>query len=453
MALLIKNGTVVTSTKTSKADIRVVGEKIVEIADKIEETKADKVLDASGKLVLPGVIDAHVHYFMKTALGRTADSFESGSASAAFGGVTCFVDFASPVEGHSLVDSLKIRHAEADGHSYIDYSFHIEITGAFPQNFDELKQLAEYGINSVKIYTTYGSTQLQDEKLPMLFEKARDAKMLVIAHAEDNDIVTELKERFIKEGKTTTAFHAESRPHVAETTAINRLISLAQAADCPLYIVHVSTGDGADIIKKAQANGLAVFGETCPHYLTLTDDCYKGEKPQRFVMTPPLRKNDDCETLWARVADGTLSCVVTDHCSFHINDKLKTDDCFNAVFGIGGSETLLPVMYSEGVGKGRISVNKLVDLLSTNPAKTFGLYPKKGTLAVESDADIVIFDPALHVALDGSKLHSAAEYTVFEGFKVTGYPVCTVCRGEVVCLDGELVAEKAVGKFVCRVDI
>ena len=448
MALIIKNGYLVTENGIIKADMLIENEKISRIDCSINEDSGDVVIDAAGKMVIPGVIDAHVHYNMKTDTGRTADDFETGTISAAFGGVTSFVDFASPLEGKSLLESLKIRENEARGHSYLDYSFHMEITGEFEQDFSQLSDLKDYGITSLKVYTTYGSLQLPDEKILRLLKKAKEADMLVLVHAEDNEIINRLKERFILEGKTAPAYHGDSRPKDAEIAAIRKILNMAREAEAPVYIVHVSTGEGAEIIRKAKEFGQKVYGETCPHYLLLTDSCYKGIEPQKYIMTPPLREKEDQEILWRSLDEGMLQCVTTDHCSFHIKDKLSLDNCFDVPPGIGGSETLLPLLYNEAVNKGKLTLEKLVCLISTNPAKMFGIYPQKGVLKVGSDGDIVIFDPEKEVTLKSLELHSAAGYTVYESRKVKGYPVVTISRGMVICENSILKVAKPEGKFI-----
>lgn len=453
MALIIKNGFLTTEGGIIKSDIRIQNERITEIFSHIPDEANDEVIDASGKIVMPGVIDAHVHYYMKTAEGRTIDNYETGTASAAFGGVTTFIDYASPIEDMDMLSALKVRENEAQGHSYIDYNFHMEITGEFYQDFNQLVDLKEYGIQSLKIYTTYGSTQLPDKDIPKLLKKAKENNMLVTVHAEDNDIVNTMKTRFISEGKTAPKYHGDSRPVEAEAAAIKKILDVAREVDAPIYFVHVSTKEGIRIIKNAQESGQRVYGETCPHYLLLTDDCYKGKEPQKYIMTPPLRKEKDQYALWEGLVEETLQCITTDHCSFHINDKLNGKSCFNVIPGIGGSETLLPLIYSEGVKKGRFSLEHMVKLLSTNPAKMFGLYPQKGTIRVGSDGDLVIFDPDKAAVLRGAELHSAAEYTVFEGYKVIGYPVMTISRGRIICRDNKLIASKPEGKYVKGINI
>ncbi|MDF2672523.1 MAG: hydA [Clostridiales bacterium] len=448
MALIIKNGFIITEEGIIKSDILIENEKITTIASNIIAEPIDEIIDANGKFIMPGIIDAHVHYYMKTAEGRTIDNYESGTTSAAFGGVTTFIDYASPIEGKGLLEALKARENEAQGHSFIDYNFHMEITGEFEQDFNQLQDLKKYGITSLKIYTTYGSSQLSEDRIPSLLKKAKENNMLVTVHAEDNDIVTNLKKKFIHEEKSSPKYHAESRPNEAETTAIKKILKMAKEVDAPVYFVHVSTGEGAEIIKNARISGQKVYGETCPHYLLLTDDCYKGEEPQKYIMTPPLRKGGDQNILWKSIVDGTLQCITTDHCSFHIKDKLKSKSCFDTIPGIGGSETLLSLLFSQGVNKEFFSIEHMVSLLSTNPAKMFGLYPQKGTIKVGSDGDLVIFDPKKEVTLKGSELHSAAEYTVFEGYKLKGYPVMTIIRGSIICKNNKLMATKPTGKFI-----
>jgi dihydropyrimidinase len=429
LATLIKHGSVVTENGGIKADVRIANGVITAIGPDLEPDKADQVIDAEGKFVLPGVIDAHTHYKMFSPNGMTADDFESGTKSAACGGVTTYIDFASPVEGKSLLESFLERQEEANGDSYLDYHLHMEINGFHDFSLDELKQLARYGVSSLKVYTTYAD-RLPDDKIKKLLTMAKETGLLVGFHAEDDELVSELREQFVKDNKAKVEYHAESRPHEAEVKSVQNLINLAKEIDVPIYIVHVSTGEACELIRKAGDEGQKVYGETCPHYLLLTDACYRKEHGQKYMMTPPLRKEEDQELLWQGLKDGVFQCLATDHCSYTVSQKLKSDSCFDNLNGIPGSETLLPLSYSEGVGKGRITIEQLVDLLSTNPAKIFGLYPQKGVISVGSDGDITILDPEKEVTLTGEGLHSAAGYTPFDGIKVKGYPVMTILRGQ-----------------------
>ncbi|WP_227764920.1 dihydropyrimidinase [Zhaonella formicivorans] len=448
MALIIKNGSVVTEQGVVNKDLKVENEKIAVIADNIEASVSDEVIDARGKLVLPGVIDAHVHFNMPAGNTVTADNFESGTTSAACGGVTTFIDYAELVEGKTLLESLKIREAQAIGHSFIDYNLHLEIPGQCDFSLlDELEEIKAYGVKSLKVYTTY-AMQLPDAKIKELLKKAGKLGMLVTIHAEDNDIVLAMKEEFLAKGKTSPAYHAASRPHIVETNCIEKMIAYAREAEAPVYFVHVSTGEGARKIKKAQEEGQVVYGETCPHYLVLTDECYERPQAQKYIMTPPLRKKEDQDLLWEGLANGTFQCITTDHCAFSLEQKLASDSCFNSLAGIPGTETLLPLVYSEGVAKGRITLEQMVSLLATNPAKIFGLYPQKGVIAEGSDADLTLLDPEKEVTLTGEALHSASGYTPFEGMRVKGYPILTILRGKVLYQDGKFVAEAPEGRFV-----
>lgn len=447
MATVIKNGNVVTEQGVIKSDVKIVNGVITAIGAELETSGEDQVIDASGKYVLPGVIDAHTHYNMANTLGVTADDFESGTKSAACGGVTTYIDFASPIEGKSLLESLLVKQEEADGHSYLDYHLHMEVTGWHDFSSEDLQQLARYGISSLKVYTTY-SDRLPDYQIKELLTMAKETDLLVIFHAEDDDLIASIREDFQKQNKIGVEYHAESRPHLAEVKSVQNLLAMAKEIDVPIYIVHVSTGEASLVMKKAQEEGQKVYGETCPHYLLLTDECYKREQGQRYMMTPPLRKEKDQELLWKALQEGVLQCLATDHCSYTVEQKLQYDTCFKALNGIPGSETLLPLAYSEGVAKGRLTIEQLVACLATNPAKLFGLYPQKGVISVGSDGDITILDPEKEVVLTGEKLHSAAGYTPFEGIKVKGYPVTTILRGTVIYQDGEFVADKPEGRFV-----
>ena len=447
MATVIKNGNVVTEQGVIKSDVKIVNGVITALGVDLETSKEDQVIDASGKFVLPGVIDAHTHYNMANQLGVTADDVESGSKSAACGGVTTYIDFASPLEGKSLLESLLDKQANAEGHSYLDYHYHMEITGQHDFSLEDLQQLTRYGISSLKVYTTYAD-RLPDDQIKKLLAMVKETGQLVIFHAEDDDLIVSFREEFQKQNKTGVEYHAESRPHIAEVKAVQNLLAMAKEIDVPIYIVHVSTGEACQIMKKAQEEGQKVYGETCPHYLLLTADCYKKEQAQRYMMTPPLRTEKDQELLWKGLQEGTLQCLTTDHCSYTVEQKLQFNTCFKALNGIPGSETLLPLTYSEGVAKGRLSIEQLVACLATNPAKLFGLYPQKGVIGVGSDGDITILDPEKEVILTGEKLHSAAGYTPFEGIKVKGYPVATILRGNIIYQDGEFLAEKPQGRFV-----
>ncbi len=447
MSLLIRNGLVVTETEVLHADLLIEGERIAKIGAGLPDS-ADTVIDAAGKIVLPGAIDSHVHFYMKTAAGRNADDFSTGSACAVCGGTTTVVDFAGPVEGAGFAQSLRLRKAEADGNIHTDYALHMEVTGEFEQDYNDLASLLPEGVKALKIYTTYGDSRVPDEKLPALFRKAAELGLTMLAHCEDDDLVTSLKRDFIAEGKTQARFHGESRPVEAETKSIEKIMSLAHETGMKLIIAHISSGNGGKLVQAARARGWDVSGETCPHYLLLTDERYSGKDPQRFIMTPPLRKAEDNDQLWQLVENGDIGVISTDHCPFTLTDKLSKEGCFEAIPGIGGCESMVSLLYSEGYAKGRLSLTELASRLSTQAAKLYGLYPQKGVLAEGSDADIVIIDPDTNRTLTAKEEHSNAGYTVYEGFDVKGKPVYTILRGEIVSKDGELTAKECRGHYV-----
>ena len=448
MALLVRNGKVYTEAGIRMVDILIEEEVITRIESGIEVDADTEILDATNCLILPGIIDCHVHFNMKTLNGRTADNFETGSKSAAFGGVTTFIDYASPVEGLTMLESLRLRMEEVECHSFIDYSFHMEVTGEFPQDLDQLKDIRESGINSFKIYTTYGNTELPEDQVTELLIRAKSLGMMVTVHAEEDSIISEIKKSFVQDGKTAPKFHGESRPASAEVEAVKRLIGMAENAGTPIYFVHISTGDAAELIAEARFKGLEIYGETCPHYLLLTDSSYMGNEAQKYIMSPPLRNQGNQDTLWKAIAEGVLQCISTDHCAFTLGDKLSSESCFETIPGIGGVETSLSLIFTYGVLEERLTLEGLVNLMSTNAAKLFGLYPKKGTISAGSDGDLIIFDPNEEDVIKGKNLHSASAYSVFEGWKVKGKTKATVLRGRVICANGELLSTTPRGQFV-----
>ena len=449
MATIIKGGQVVLENDVKALDIAVEGERILALGENLPVKDADTVIDAAGRIVMPGIIDSHVHFNMKTASGgHNADDFVTGSACAAVSGVTTVVDFADPQENMTLPEALHARAKEANGNCYTDYSFHMEITNEYPIDFDEIALLPAEGIRALKIYTTYGKTELPAERLPAFFEAAAKANMITLVHAEDNAIILATRELFKATGRTQAKYHGESRPIAAEVSAIRSILPLAEKAGAQIIIAHISSGEGANLVAKARAAGQKVYGETCPHYLLLTDDCYQMEKPQRFIMTPPLRKSADNEQLWGRVISGDIDKISTDHCPFKLSDKIAIDSCFDSIPGIGGTETLLPLMFYEGYLKGRLSLLDLSNRLSLAAAKLYGLYPQKGVIAVGSDADLVIIDPDEEYTITADRYPSRAGYTVYEGRRVKGLPKLTMLRGEIIARGGKIVAGCKQGRFV-----
>ncbi len=447
MALLVKNGNVVQEQGIEVLDIKIDNGIITEIGQSMLASTGDTVIEASGKYVLPGLIDAHVHYKMGIGNVYTIDNFESGSRAALFGGVTTVVDYADPLSGKSLADSLRYRIGEAKGASFVDYTFHMVIGHDTEVTSDVLKELREIGINSLKLFTIYGE-RLSYEKIEAIIALCQEAGMVVTVHAEDADIVEEQVESLKQEGNVAPRFHGVSRPARAEVLAVEKLIEMAKKYKTHVHVVHVSTGEAAERIKEAKKAGIPISGETCPHYLLLTDDVYAKEDAQLFVMQPPLRSKEDVKTLWKNVEEGTFSFFTTDHCAYCEGQKYNSNTFYETNGGIPGTETLFPVLYTEGVGKKHLSLEKLVNMLSKHPAQTFGLYPQKGTIQVGSDADLVLFDPNRRLTVDKELIHSAAQYSTFEGMKLQGYPVMTILRGQVMCRDGEFVQGEPIGRFV-----
>ncbi len=440
MRRLIQGGLLALEDGAQVADILIEGETIAAIGQNLGA--ADAVIDARGLVVLPGAVDSHVHFYMETASGgRNADDFLAGSAAAVAGGTTTVVDFASPVEGKSYAEAARLRLAETGGRVHTDYALHMEVTGAFPQDYAGLSELPAMGVHALKIYTTYGATEIPRARLPELMLRASELNMVLLAHCEDDAIVRQTRARFLAEGKTAPMYHGDSRPIEAETRAIADVIAAAEAAGTKLIIAHISSGAGAALVRAARARGVDVHGETCPHYLLLTDDCYRMPEPQRYIMTPPLRKAADNEMLWDCLISGDIGLVSTDHCPFPLADKLRENTCFEAIPGIGGVQSMPALLFSEGCKKGRLSLPALAARIATDAAKLYGLYPKKGAIRVGADADLAIFDPDAVHTLGAQHELSRAGYTVYEGRSVTGRVRYTLLRGALAAVDGRPAGE------------
>lgn len=445
MRVLIKNGTLITSNEMYEADIRVVDEKISEIGF-LNPKPGEKVIDAKGKCVVPGVIDAHVHYHMNAGDIYTADNFVQGSLLALKNGVTTIIDFASCQIPNLLpAESINYRRNEAK-ESYVDYKFHLEVSSYDQVKFFDKAFYEEQGIKSIKIYTTYGDDMIPYDDIKLLFEHAVKNDLVVMIHAEDDEVLKRKRKELIENNQTDISYHAESRPREAETKMIEYVVDLAVEIGTKIYIAHVSTKEGVNYINQFKDRG-NIHAETCPHYLLLDESYYKRVEPERYVMSPPLRTQDDSLTLWQRLSDNTLDCVSTDHCAFSLVGKAKGKSFLDVYSGVSGTETLLPIMYTQYIEKG-YPLMDLVAKLSTNPAKLFGMYPEKGSLQVGSDADIVIYNPVATKVLRDEDVLSNSDYTVFDGFTVKGKVDATIIRGNVVFENGELSLDKFRGKYI-----
>lgn len=450
--LVIRGGKLATASETFMADIGIRDGRIVTLGEGLDG--AD-VIDATGNLVLPGGIEAHCHIAQESGMGiMTADDYESGSISAAFGGNSCFVPFAAQKAGQSVSDTLATYDARAEPKSVIDYSYHLILTDPTPEVIAELPDAFARGVTSFKVFMTY-ATRVSDARFLDILDVARRHGGLTMVHAENHDMLTWMASRLTEAGHTAPRYHAPARPALAEEEAINRAISLARLVDAPVMIVHVSTPGGAALVSRARAEGAYVFGETCPQYLFLTRE--ELDKPgmdgAKFICSPPVRDHATQETLWRHISAGTFSVVSSDHAPYRFDESGKfaagRDVDFRRIAnGMPGIEMRLPLMFSEGVMKGRISLNQFVALSSTNAARLYGMHPKKGTLAIGADADIAIWDPQ-EVRVAG-EMHDAMDYNPFAGMEVTGWPVTVLSRGRRVVDGGALVAKPGDGAFIAR---
>lgn len=453
--LVIAGGTVVTAADTTPCDVGINGETIVALGRGLE---GQTTYDATGKLVMPGGIDSHVHISQASGPGIVmADDFASATRAAAFGGNTMVLPFCLQERGQSMREALKAYHALADGNCMVDVSFHMIISDPTEQLLgQDLPALVEAGYTSFKVFMTYDDLKLDDREILEVMAAARETGALVMVHAENYDAIRFMTDRLERAGQTEPYYHAISRPIVVEREATHRAISLAELVDVPVMIVHVSNAESRDEIRRAQDKGFKVFGETCPQYLVLTEDDLKGLNMEgaKYVCSPPPRDVASQKACWEGLQNGTFSVFSSDHSPFRYDDpagKLapKGRSSFRWVpNGIPGVETRLPILFSEGVKKGRISLNRFVELTATNHAKMYGLYPRKGTIAVGADADIAIWDPDRRETISQANHHHGADYTPYEGLEVVGWPVATILRGQFVVRDGEAVAERAGGYIV-----
>ena len=449
-SLLIKNGLVVDTEWTRHSDILVEGSRIRRIARNIsvEDCPEDvHVVDATGLCVLPGIIDAHTHYHLVSRGTVTADSFLEGSKLASYGGVTTVVDFADDNKV-SLLSSTKERLKEMREMS-IDYALHQGVYAYRDSIRAELNQMKNAGVGAIKIFTTYknvGYLVEKREELKEIFSAAKELGILVCVHAEDDSIVTEISENW--KGQFRPEDHPDLRPSEAEAKAIRYVGEIAGELDMPIYIVHVSSKAGIETIRDLREKGVKVIAETTPHYLFLDRSKLSGPEGPLYVMTPPLRTKEDNEALQEALVDGEIQVVATDHCSFTREQKLESSDVRTIYPGIPGTEELLPLIYNFGHVSGQLSIGQIVNLLSTGPAKAFGLYPKKGVLQEGSDADIVLFDPSEIWTISSATTHSASHYTPYEGMTVMGRVKMTYLRGRLIMGHDIYLGLEGDGQFV-----
>jgi dihydropyrimidinase len=457
MRTLIKNGTIVTAVDTFPGDVWIEGERIIALTTPGIDSgmTADKTIDAAGKYVMPGGIDAHTHLDMPFGGTTSSDDFETGTVAAAHGGTTTLVDFAIQTKGSSLREGLDTWHSKAEGKAAIDYGFHMIFTDVNPQTLEEMSGVVREGVSSFKLFMAYpGVLYVDDGQIFRAMQKARDLGALICMHAENGIALDVLIEQAIARGETAPKFHSLSRPQIAEAEGTHRALALAEMAGCPVYIVHLSAPRALDKVLEARDRGQAAYAETCPQYLflSLDDLAREGFEGAKFVCTPPLRPKEMQADLWRGLKTNDLQVVSTDHCPFCFKGQkeLGRDSFAKIPNGMPGVETRMYLLWDGGVRTGRISMNRFVEITSTAPAKIFGMFPRKGTVAPGSDADLIVWDPEKEHVLSQKTLHMRVDYSPYEGQTVRGAASHVFSRGELVVQEGQWLGKKGRGKFLRR---
>ncbi len=447
--VLIQGGTLVTPDGALEADLLIQGERIKAIGQGLPIAPDTVVIEAQGMLVLPGVIDGHTHIALNTGIYRTPDDWFIGTRAAACGGVTTVVDFATQFPGQTLRQGVEARREEARD-AVIDYAFHVMVTDLPPGREGELADLVELGTPSIKLYTTYRPNYYADDATILrLMETAARLGVLPLIHCENDALVTARTQALVSEGKTSWRYHGQSRPALAEVEAVRRVLFLAAAARSPVHIVHCSVAESVEAVARARAEGQRVTCETCPQYLLLDSSRYQGRAVALHPPAPAAGAREP-ERLWDWVAKGTVDFIATDHCDYTRSQKTEVDDFTRTPGGLPGMETLLPLMYTYGVAAGRLTLPQLAALLSANPARVWGLWPRKGALLPGSDADVVLYDPRPEGTIRAADLHHLAGYTPYEGMRVQGQVHLVLSRGQMVFREGEFVGRRGRGKFIPR---
>ena len=454
MRILIRHGTVVTATAATPRDVLVDGETIVRVEPGIDEP-ADRVVDARGKYVIPGGIDVHTHLDMPLGEITTSDDFESGTIAAAFGGTTSVVDFAVQTQGRPLQEALDTWMRKAEGKAALDYGFHLIVCDLPPEREPELDALVSEGVTSFKLFMAYpGRLMLDDATIRRVLMRTAANGGTVLMHAEDGAAIDALVRQALARGQTAPKYHALTRPAKTEADATRRAIALAGRAGVPVYIVHVSSAETVEEIAAARGRGAQVWGETCPQYLFLSDECYDAPdfEGAKYVMSPPLRPKAEQERLWKGLAANDLQVVATDHCPFRMKDQktLGKDDFTKIPGGAPGIETRMSLLYDGGVRSERLTLSRWVEVTATNPARLFGLYPRKGTIAKGSDADIVVWNPQREITWSAATHHMRVDYNPYEGRLVKGAPDLVLSRGRPVIDGGKFVGRAGAGRFLKR---
>ena len=446
MDLLIKNGTIVNGSESFKADIAIENGKITQIGTDIAPTDNTKVVDASGKLVLPGAIDAHTHLAMPFGGTISSDDYFAGTRAAACGGTTTVFDFVLQDFGETMVDAVKRRDAMCAPVAAVDYSYHVAVKDVSGDLLDSIEDAVKFGVPSFKVFMVY-DFGVTDGVFYKVLKKAKECGALIAVHAENNEMVNTLTAQYLSEGKTSAWYHYMSRPEFVEAEADIRAIQWAKALDAPLYIVHLANKDGVKAVTQAKDEGYKIYAETCPQYLEFTCDVYKRDDGRNFVCSPPMKGEESRQALWEAIKRGDIDTIATDHCPFQSYEKDWGKDDFTKIpNGCAGIENMYPYMLS-AANEGKITYEKAVEICSENPAKIFGCRDK-GSIAIGKDADIVIYNPKTEFTITNDKMHSDCDHTIWEGVKLKGYPEQTYSRGKLVYDKGEFVGESGWGKFV-----
>ncbi|EGN35231.1 dihydropyrimidinase [Lachnospiraceae bacterium 1_4_56FAA] len=457
MKTIVKNGKIVSPSETYEADLCIENGVISCIGTDLEQKFASdevQVIDAAGKYVLPGGVDVHTHMDLDVGFSRAVDDFYDGTVAAACGGTTSIVDhMAFGPAGCNLHHQLNEYHRLADDKAVIDYGFHGTVQHVNDEILDELESMVEDGVPSVKVYLTYGF-KINDDGVLEVLKRMKELNGITAFHCENHDVVEHLKKEYSESGKTAPIYHAKSRPNIAEAEAVRRVLYLAKlAGDAPVYIVHLSCKESLEAVEEARKAGQKnIFVETCTQYLTMTEEKYKDEDGLKYIMSPPLRTDADREALWKGLENGEIQIVATDHCPFNygIEKQMGKDDFTKCPNGAPGVEERMILLFSEGVMKNRISLNRFVEVACTNPAKVYGLYPKKGILEPGADADLIILDPEREQTLTHANMHGAVDYTVYEGVPVKGYIDLVMQRGNVIAKENRFTGARGAGEFIHR---
>jgi dihydropyrimidinase len=452
---IIKNGTIITATETTRADVGISGGKVSAIAAQLPDENATHVIDAANLLLLPGGIDVHTHLDMPFGGTTSADDFQTGTIAAAFGGTTTLIDFAIQYKGQTLRQAFDTWMKKAHDKATIDFAFHCIITDLGSAQLEEMGELIREGVTSFKLFMAYpGVFMLDDATIFKAMRQAAKHSGLICMHAENGGAIDVIVQQALAEGKRAPKYHALTRPTTAEAEATGRAIALAEMAGAPVYIVHLSCNEALEKVREARDRGLPAYAETCPQYLYLSLENMDapGFESAKYVFTPPLREKWHQEKLWQGLARDTLQVVSTDHCPFCFKEQkeMGKDDFTKIPNGGPGIEHRLSLIYTGGVHGKRFSANRFVEVVSTTPAKLFGLFPRKGTIAVGSDADIVVFDPIARDVISAKTHHMRVDYSMFEGIAITGIPKTVLSRGKPVVDSGKFVGKPGSGQFLRR---